>query len=595
MKDELRKSGRNVLSNLIWSIKELGQFKALYLFFMIMEAIVKGVVPIVALLLTQQIVNMIQVQTSTLQSVVVLLIILTVFEILSELSLNFFQVKLNNYEMEFDTFLQVKILSKVSVLDSKDFENSSTYDLINRTQYDANAGILGNIRTFFSVVSLSIGTVSYMIILVRYSFLIFLVVVFIPIIRYYFEKKYNLLEYDKIKKNTEPNRKASYISYLLTNAEYFKEIKMFGLFRFFINQYEKLKVRCNLDLIKLHNKKAIIFSLLSIVETAIDFVVTLGILAQTFGGKLLIGQFILYNNSINSLKQNMTDTFSQISTIYQNSSMVEQIREFFELTEENINETGVKIDEINKIKLENVYYKYSDKDDYTLKNINLTINRGEFIVFMGYNGSGKSTLMKVIMGLYSDYEGEIYIDNVNLKEINKKSYREKIGTLFQDYIKYESSISENIWYGNLSYRDNEKRIDELLTKVNLEPFTDKKSQVLGYQFHEGRQISIGQWQKLALARTIIKDAHLFIFDEPNSALDLVSENAVLQSIYEETSNKIALIIMHRFNHVLLKSNNIVVLKDGAIEEMGTHNELLNNKGTYQELYSIQNNLTLENE
>ena len=124
--------------------------------------------------------------------------------------------------------------------------------------------------------------------------------------------------------------------------------------------------------------------------------------------------------------------------------------------------------------------------------------------------------------------------------------------------------------------------------MELEKFTDKKEQVLGYQFNQGRQLSIGQWQKLALARTLIKEAEVYIFDEPNSALDLISENAILQSIYAETKEKITLMIMHRFNHVVAKANKIIVLKDGYIEEIGTHEELLENKGTYYELYSIQN-------
>jgi ABC-type bacteriocin/lantibiotic exporter with double-glycine peptidase domain len=226
----------------------------------------------------------------------------------------------------------------------------------------------------------------------------------VPIIRYYFEKKYNLLEYDTIKKNTEYDRKSYYISYLLTNSEYFKEIKMFSLFNFFIEKYKRLKSICNLGLICLHNKRTITYSILSIIETVIDFFITLRIITQTFIGNLLIGQFLLYNSSINNLKQNMISIFSQLSLIYKNSLIVDQIKEFFELPKEVINEDGIKIKEIKNIRLENVSYKYSGKDKYTLKNISLTFSCGDFVVLMGCNGSGKSTLMKVIMGIYHDYK-----------------------------------------------------------------------------------------------------------------------------------------------------------------------------------------------
>ena len=172
----------------------------------------------------------------------------------------------------------------------------------------------------------------------------------------------------------------------------------------------------------------------------------------------------------------MISIFSQMSILYKNSSMIDQIKEFFELEKEEINETGKKADEIRSIRLENVSYKYKNKNEYTLKNISFTLNQGDFVVVMGLNGSGKSTLMKVIMGIYHDYEGEIYIDDVNLKFLNKDNYRKKVGVLFQDYIKYESSISENIWYGNLGYGDDSQKIDELLSRVGLEKLISEKKQ-----------------------------------------------------------------------------------------------------------------------
>lgn len=574
----------NIITNSIWSIKEVCKFNPYYLGLMIVESLLSGVAPIISLLLTQEMINKVQLQVETVQAVLTLLILLSVFELLNELVMKLISLKRNSYEMKFDVYLQKKILKKISVLDSKDFENSRTYDLINRTQYDVNAGILENMQVFFSIVSLLISVISYVAIIVSYSKWIVCIILLIPIIRYCFEKKYNLLEYDIIKENTEPERKASYLSFLMTNAEYFKEIKMFHLFDFLIKKFEILKTTCNLHLIRLYNRRTRVECMLGIVETVLDFLVTASIIIQTFQGSILIGQFVLYNNSITSFKQNMLSIFSQVSSLYKNSAMIDQIRTFFELHEEEINMEGSIINEIQSIRLENVSYRYCCEEAYILKNVSFTLHRGEFVIFMGLNGSGKSTLMKIIMGIYHDYEGEIFINDINLKQLNQEKYREKIGTLFQDYIKYESNISENIWYGNLAYWNDIQKIDELLRKVELEIFAEYKDKPLGYQFNEGRQLSIGQWQKLALARTLIKEADVYIFDEPNSAMDLVSENAILQSIYMERKNKITLMIMHRFNHIVVKADRIIVLKDGSIEESGTHEELLEKKGTYCELY-----------
>lgn len=153
-----KKNGRkNVASNLIWSIKVLCKFSPLYLVLMIFESLLNGITPIVSLLLTQEMINKVQLQTESVQAVVVLLVILSVFELWNELTTKLISLRLNCYEMKFDVFLQKKILKKIAVLDSKDFENSRTYDLINRTQYDVNAGILENIQTFFSLISLLIS------------------------------------------------------------------------------------------------------------------------------------------------------------------------------------------------------------------------------------------------------------------------------------------------------------------------------------------------------------------------------------------------------------------------------------------------------
>ena len=577
---------KKVIINLIWSITELYKFSPCYVFIILLDGLLKGISPIISLLLTNKLINELQLQQNSLQHIILLLGLLILFEIFNSLCSSITQLKLSNYELKFDTFIKCKILNKVSELDSKDFENSSTYDLIDRTQYDANTGILENLKKLFYIISLSISSISYIAIIIKYNIFICGIMIIIPIIRYLFEKKYNLLEYDIVKSNTENNRKSSYISYLITNSECFKEIRMFNLFSYLINKFENLKVNYNNDLIHIHNKKTFIECFLNTLEILIDFLILIKIIIETFTGTLLIGQFILYNSSIDSFKTNLMSIFSQVSSLYKNSSILEQVNAFFKIPKEIINEDGINIDNIKTIRLENVSYKY--KDDYTLKNINLTLSKGDSVVIMGYNGAGKSTLMKVLMGIYNDYEGKIYINGIDLRTINKCSYRKKIGVMFQNYIKYETSISENIEYGNLEYINNTDKINEMLSKVDLDIFLNQQYQKLGYQFNKGRQISIGHWQKLALARTLIKESDVYIFDEPNASLDLISENAILNTIISETKDKISITIMHRFNKIISSSNKIIVLKDGYIDDMGTHEELLKHKGIYYNLYSIQN-------
>lgn len=535
-------------------------------------------------------IDVIQFQSGTLQDAGILLASVAVVQLISECLLLFTGVKLSNYELAFDLHFQEQILKKVSTLSCKDFENNRTYDLVNRTQYDADAGILGSIKTFFSLAASLISSVSFAVIIAKFNIILFVIIIVIPVVHYMFEKRYNLKEYEVEKENTEPNRRAGYISYLLTNSEDYKEIKTFGLFRFFIKQYGLIRDACNLKQILLNSKRGRVFGVLTVLERVSDFAVTLWILIHTFSGTISIGRFLLYNNSIDNLKDNLVSIFSQLSFLYKNSAMIELIRDFFELEPEDTNEDGIVVDKINSIKIEGVSYRYQGKKEYALKEINLEIKPGELTIFMGNNGSGKTTLMKIIMGVYNDYTGNVLINGHNLRELNMTHYRNKVSVLFQNYIKYESSIEDNIRYGNVNITKQSKYIKNILRRVKLGEYTDQLSQMLGYQFQEGTQMSIGQWQKMALGRTLYRDADIYIFDEPNASLDLLTESEILKTIRQETKGKITFIIMHRFNTMVVHANNITVLENGKIAESGTHSQLINKQGIYAALFNQYHNI-----
>ncbi|WP_423806786.1 ATP-binding cassette domain-containing protein [Peptoniphilus lacrimalis] len=238
----------------------------------------------------------------------------------------------------------------------------------------------------------------------------------------------------------------------------------------------------------------------------------------------------------------------------------------------------------------NVSYRYPTSDVYALKNINLEIKQGDFIAIIGRNGSGKSTLMKILLGYYDDYEGEIFVNGINLRNINHRSYLNCIGALFQDFTKYEATIRENVCYSNLDKIDDDEMIKNVCKQFGLEELIKREPKdidtQLGFWFEDGKQISIGQWQKVALSRAFVRDADLYFLDEPNAALDPVSEYQMAQMYKEIFKNKIGIVIVHKFNHYVDKADKIVILKDGVISVVGTHNELIKNSEEYSELYKM---------
>ena len=238
------------------------------------------------------------------------------------------------------------------------------------------------------MVTLIISTGSYGLIVISYNPLFFIAILLVQGLRFIFEKKYSIQEYDKIKSNTEVSRKTSYISYLLTNSEHFKEIKTFQLFDFFTNRYKNLKKFWNDDMIALYKRKSIVYCVLDVVETVLDFFIVLVVLKDTFLRKILIGKFILYSNSVDSLKGNMSSIFVQLSVIYKNNAILQQIRGFFDMEEEGVNEKGVHLNNIETVELKNVSYRYKPDGEYVLKNLNLFLSKNNFTVIMGKNGSG---------------------------------------------------------------------------------------------------------------------------------------------------------------------------------------------------------------
>jgi len=573
----------NVFSNMLWAFGTVVTYDKLYMIVFAVNSAIKGLLPVLSLLLMQNIIDCLQNKNAARSDVIMLLLLYGIILLIGEVVAGFLQLYIDNTELKFSVWFQNKVLSKVAELSPKKFEESKTYDLISRVQFDADTCVVGSVKISFFIFSLLLSIVSYAIILLRYNCFILIIIALFSLIRYYFEKKYNLLEYNTEKNNTELNRKADYIVYTITHSEQYKEIKLFDLFGFFTNNYVRLKDLCNKAIIDVNARRTKASISFSVVDIVFEIVVIFVIMSSVLSGNVTIGLFVLYCNSIDSFKTGLSSIFFQISLLYKNSAMVETINLFFDIEDEKVSDSGIRQDEIYSIELKNVYYKYSEDENYVLKNINLKLDKNSTVILMGHNGSGKSTLVKIIMGIYDDYEGEIYVNGINLRLLNLYDYRKKVSALFQDYIEYETSVYENILYGNLSNpsRDNVKKV---LGKIGLSEFKEKLNMSLGYQFNEGKQISVGQWQKMALGRSIYKDAEMYIFDEPNSSIDMQSEYEILSNMYEITYEKITVIIMHRFNFLCEKADKIIVLDSGEITEIGSHCELMKAKGYYYNLY-----------
>ena len=581
----------NIWDNLIKTTKYICKVNKIYIFVTLISTIVTGIIPTISLLLMQKIINLIQLGMGNLRLVFIYIALYSavgLFQTIFEGLIGYFNTK---FSFKFNLMIKEEILRKAGNLELKDYEDSKTYDLIRRAQYESEGKLLSYFNMFVTIGSNLITMFSYVIILFYFKAWLVLVVLIVPIIKYFIVKNINIKQFKIIKARTNQERKAWYCDYLIKNGDSYKELKTYKLFDYFINKYKKYIKGFNAQDLQIAKQSTLYLSIMDMVEQILNALMFAYVAYSGYIGEILIGNVITYTRTIMDIKSYIQKILEAFAGIQKESIFIDQLYDFLNLNNKREIINLKKIDEIREIRIEHLYYKYKEYGDYVLKDINLTIKKGDFIAIIGRNGSGKTTLIKIIMGFYNDYEGNIYINGIDLREIDKSELLKRIGTLFQDFAKFEATFRENISYGNLDIMGNDNRINEISNKFDLKSLTANEPKnidvQLGYWFDDGKQISIGQWQRVALARAFAKEADLYILDEPNAALDAISEYNLSNMYNDLLKNKMGIIVAHRFNNFIKQANNIIVLEKGAIVESGTHEELIDLKGIYNTLYNIQ--------
>lgn len=317
------------------------------------------------------------------------------------------------------------------------------------------------------------------------------------------------------------------------------------------------------------------------------------VVLKAFMGDILLGDLTTYTKSMSSVKASVQSFLTQMNSIYENMLYISQYFELmdrtgsykiFSLNERASNPIGTNSPTIPSIEIKNLCYQYQGQDHDVLHNLNLKIEQDSLVAFIGTNGSGKTTLVKILSTLYQDYQGKVFFGNQELKTLNPDLVREKIGILFQDFVRYELSARENIAFGNLSKIGDTEQIASIVSDIGLNKRIENVDMQLGFWFEDGAQLSGGEWLKIALGRAFIRDADLYLLDEPNAALDAISEKKIFQTFKRLVKGKIGIIISHRISSIKDMVDQIVVFRDGNIEAIGSHTELLQTSQTYKELY-----------
>ncbi|GAB2781094.1 ABC transporter ATP-binding protein [Rhabdobacter roseus] len=518
----------------------------------------------------------------------------------AELGLTIVSDLLNRCIGLFDSLLGDLVANKTSVdlvhhaaqLDLYQFENPVFYDKLERARRQTTSRtvllsqVLSQMQDILSLGLLGAGLVAF-----NPWLILILVVAVIP--SFLGETHFNERTYSLTRSWTPERRELDYLRYIGASAETAKEVKVFGLENYLTDRFKTISDKYYLENRKIAIGRAGWGYLLAALGTLAYYGAYVFVLMQTLAGLITVGTMTFLSGSFQRMHGMLQGIMGRFSSIAESALYLQDLFDFFEIQPTiRANTAGAKVPRPIRrgITFENVSFRYPDTEVWAVRNLSFTLQPNEKLALVGENGAGKTTLVKLLARLYEPTEGRILLDGLPLEAYSLAELRASIGIIFQDYIRYEMSVADNIAVGDIERRDDEVLIAESAQKSLahevVERLPARYQQVLGKRFQNGQELSGGQWQKVALARAYMRDAQLVVLDEPTSALDARAEHEVFQRFSRLIEGKMAVLISHRFSTVRM-ADRILFLENGQRLEYGSHEELLVLNGKYAELFQLQ--------
>ncbi len=405
--------------------------------------------------------------------------------------------------------------------------------------------------------------------------------------------KYSGKMYRWARKRTPLERKASYFNWILTGDTHAKEIRLFDLGNLFIRRFGNVRKKLRRERLEITRSRSVSDLAAQSGGMLAVFCSFAFIAYRTVQGVITLGDMVMYYQAFQRGLGYLREFLGGLATLYEDNLFLFNLYEFLDLkpkVEEPLHPKSVPRPMHKGIVFENVSFRYPTGTRDVLKDISLSIDPGQVVALVGENGSGKTTLIKLLCRLYDPLEGSITLDGTDLRSFETTALRREVSVIFQDYAHYYLTARENIWFGNIALPREHKRVDEAADYSGADEVIRRLPKgyetVLGKWFEEGEELSIGEWQMVALARAFLRDAQIIVLDEPTSAMDAKSEYEVFGRFRELLDGRSAVLISHRFSTVRM-ADRIYLLEDGRIIESGTHEQLVATGGTYFRLFEKQ--------
>jgi ATP-binding cassette subfamily B protein len=490
--------------------------------------------------------------------------------------------------------IQLMVMEKAASLDLQFYEDPASYDLLRRAQNDSINRPVLMIATAFGLLQTLLTFITMIALLLGIGPLLALLALVSPIPAFIADTRYGWRGYNIARWGSRLMRRMNYMVSLVTTDSFAKEVKLFGLGHYFIERYRLIATAFydsqRSQLVRRYMTGFVLGNLSTIVTSITYLYVAL----QAIAGRLTLGHLTAYTQAAMQVQNSIQSILSGFSGMYEHNLYLNNLLELMAKEPSMpVAEKPVAVPQPlrGEIRFEHVSFAYPGAEKTALNDLSFTIKAGETLAVVGRNGAGKTTLFKLICRLYDPIEGRILIDGIDLREFEPDELRRQIGAMFQDYVDYQATASENIGLGNvpeIANRDavvtasKEAGSDELISRLPAGYDT-----ALGKWFDAGVNLSGGEWQKVALARAFMREeADVLVLDEPTASLDAESEHAVFESFRTLARGRTTIVISHRFPTVRM-AHTIIVLDHGQVVETGTHDELVALGGKYARMFALQ--------